>query len=102
VFNERNRAALRVWLADNWVLAVAAVSLALAGVFMVQYGVENGLLTRFWRVMGALGLGAALIAGGEVIRRRASDAEGATRHLPSTLSGAGLFSLFAGVLVFRA
>ncbi|MBQ0748559.1 MAG: DUF2339 domain-containing protein, partial [Roseovarius sp.] len=52
--------ALMAWLRGNWVLAVAGVSLALAGVFMVQYGVEQGLLTPFWRVMGALALGAAL------------------------------------------
>ncbi|MDT8327060.1 MAG: DUF2339 domain-containing protein, partial [Roseovarius sp.] len=90
------------WLRDNWALAVAGVSLALAGVFMVQYGVENGLLTPFWRVMGALSLGAALIAGGEVIRRRHGDEGGATAGLPSVLSGAGVITLFAAVLAARA
>ncbi|MDT8329302.1 MAG: DUF2339 domain-containing protein, partial [Roseovarius sp.] len=90
------------WLRDNWALAVAGVSLALAGVFMVQYGVENGLLTPFWRVMGALALGAALIAGGEVIRRRHGDEGGATAGLPSVLSGAGVITLFAAVLAARA
>ncbi|QCO56199.1 DUF2339 domain-containing protein [Pseudorhodobacter turbinis] len=99
---------LAVWLRENWVLAIAAASLALAGLFMVQYGVENGLLTPFWRVMGALGFGAALIAGGEFIRRRAGDedadgdATGATRFLPSTLSGAGIIVLYVGVFSARA
>ncbi len=101
VFNDRNRAALAAWLTENWVLAVAALSLVLGGVFMVQYGVENGLLTPFWRVMGVLAMGAGLIAGGEFIRRRAGDDAGATKHLPSTLSGAGLFALFAGVVAAR-
>jgi uncharacterized membrane protein len=94
-------AALSAWLRENWVLAVAAASLTFAGVFMVQYGVEHGLLTPFWRVMASLGFGAALIAAGEWIRRRHGDGDGATAFLPSTLSGAGLIVLFAGVLSAR-
>lgn len=99
---------LTAWLRENWVLAIAAASLALAGVFMVQYGIENGVLTPFWRVMGALGFGAALIAGGEYIRRRAGndmqdgDAVGATEFLPSTLSGAGIVVLYVAVFAARA
>lgn len=99
---------LSVWLRENWVLAIAAASLALAGVFMVQYGIENGLITPFWRVMGALGFGAGLIAGGEYIRRKGGDAQedgdavGATRHLPSTLSGAGIIVLYVAVFSARA
>ena len=99
---------LAAWLRENWVLAIAAASLVLAGVFMVQYGIENGLLTPFWRVMGALVFGAALIAGGEYIRRQAGntledgDAVGATRFLPSTLSGAGFVVLYVAVFSARA
>jgi uncharacterized membrane protein len=94
--------ALMAWVRSNWALAVAGVSLALAGVFMVQYGVEQGLLTPFWRVMGALTLGAALIAAGERLRRRYGDeAAGAVTGLPSVLSGAGVIALFAGVLAAR-
>ena len=105
VFNSDRIGLLNAWLRENWVLAVAAASLALAGIFMVQYGVEHGLLTPFWRVMAALGFGAALIAAGEWIRRRHGDQEGdgatATLFLPSTLSAAGLITLFAGVLSAR-
>ncbi|RUS59031.1 DUF2339 domain-containing protein [Pseudorhodobacter sp. E13] len=99
---------LSAWLRENWVLAIAAASLALAGVFMVQYGIENGLITPFWRVMGALAFGAALIGGGEYIRRKGGDevedgdAVGATRHLPSTLSGAGIIVLYVAVFSARA
>jgi len=99
---------LTAWLRENWVLAIAAASLALAGVFMVQYGIENGLLTPFWRITGALGFGAALIAGGEYIRRKAGtdtedgDAVGATKFLPSTLSGAGIIVLYVAVFAARA
>ncbi|MFV0492689.1 MAG: DUF2339 domain-containing protein [Pseudorhodobacter sp.] len=102
VFSTDKLQALGQWLRGNWPLALAGLSLALAGVFMVQYGVENGLLTPFWRVMGALGLGAALITGGEVIRRRhGDDTDEPTRFLPSTLSAAGLIALFAGILAAR-
>jgi len=99
---------LTTWLRENWVLAIAAASLALAGVFMVQYGIENGLLTPFWRVMGALGFGAALIAGGEYIRRKSGDdtydgdSTGATQSLPSVLSGAGIVVLYVAVVGARA
>ncbi|MEQ8903263.1 MAG: DUF2339 domain-containing protein [Roseovarius sp.] len=103
VFRADRIAALGQWLRDNWALAVAGLSMALSGVFMVQYGVEQGLLTPVWRVIGALLLGAGLIAGGEVIRRRHGDeTQGATQSLPSVLSGAGLVSLFAGVLAAHA
>lgn len=101
---------LTAWLRENWVLAIAAASLALAGVFMVQYGIENGLLTPFWRVMGALAFGAALIAGGEYIRRKAGegdqdggqDGSGATEFLPSILSGAGIVVLYVAVFGARS
>ncbi|WP_174803576.1 DUF2339 domain-containing protein [Martelella limonii] len=90
------------WIRQNWTIALAALSLALGGVFMVQYGVENGLLTPFWRVAGALILGIALIAAGEVIRRRyGDDTEGATGSLPSVFAGAGLITLFSAVLAAR-
>lgn len=89
------------WLRGNWTLAVAGVSLALAGVFMVQYGVEQGLLTPLARILGALGLGAALVVGGEVIRRRHGD-EARAAGVPSVLSGAGIVTLFAAVLAARA
>ncbi len=92
----------RNWLARNWFLAVAALSLALAGVFLVQYGVENGLISPFWRVMGAAFLGVALIWGGEFVRRRWGDRRsGSTAYLPSTFSGAGLVALFVAVLAAR-
>ncbi len=94
-------ASLATWMRDNWVLVIAAVSLALAGVFFVQYGVERGLLPPPLRVLAAIALGIALIAGGEWVRRRQGDGAGATAYLPSTFSGAGIVSMFAGVLAAR-
>ena len=94
--------ALGDWLRDNWVYAVSALSLAFAGVFFVQYGVEKGLLPPPVRVMLAVLFGLALVAAGEVIRRRSGDGPGvSTAYLPSTFSGAGLVSMFAGILAAR-
>ncbi|MBS8229007.1 DUF2339 domain-containing protein, partial [Vannielia litorea] len=89
-----------LWLQANWFYAVSALSLALAGLFLVQYGIEQGYLTPVMRVAAALALGAALIAGGEWIRRRHGEKE-AVAYLPDTFSAAGLVSLYGGVLAAR-
>ena len=102
VLSAARASALADWLKVNWIYAVSALSLAFAGVFFVQYGVENGLLPPAVRVAMALLFGAALVAAGEVIRRRSGDGAGvATAYLPSTFSGAGIVSMFAGVLAAR-
>jgi uncharacterized membrane protein len=99
VFRADRLSALSDWLRVNWIYAVSAVSLALAGLFLVQYGVETGLLTPTARVAAALIFGAALVAGGEYIRRRWGDAsEATTAFLPSVFSGAGIVTLFGSVL----
>jgi len=96
-------APVAAWLRANWTLAIAALSLILGGLFMVQYGVENGLLTPPLRVLGGLALGLALTAGGEAIRRRTGDvATPATRALPSTLSGAGAVVMFIAIAAAHA
>ncbi|MCX7567554.1 DUF2339 domain-containing protein [Sulfitobacter sp. F26169L] len=90
------------WLQQNWFYAVSAASLALAGIFLVQYGMENGLLPPRARVAAALAFGAALIGVGEFIRRRfGDDAGSATAYLPSVFSGAGIVTLFGAILSAR-
>ena len=90
------------WLQENWFYAVSAVSLALAGIFLVQYGVEAGLLRPRARVLAALGFGAVLIVGGELIHRRYGDGpESTTAYLPSVFSGSGIVTLFGAVLSAR-
>ncbi len=95
-------AALAAWLKENWVYVISAVSLALAGVFFVQYGMEKGLLPPAVRVIAAIAFGACLIGAGEWLRRRHGDsADDVTAFLPSVFSGAGLVSIFAAVLAAR-
>ena len=90
---------LVAWLSENWFYAVSAVSLALAGLFLVQYGMENCTLPPAARVASALAFGLGLIGVGEYIRRRFGEAEdSATAYLPSVFAGAGLVSLFGAVL----
>ncbi|MGI9368613.1 MAG: DUF2339 domain-containing protein [Ruegeria sp.] len=102
VFRKELISGLFVWMRENWFYAVSALSLALAGIFLVQYGVESGLLSPTARVAAALIFGALLIAVGEVVRRRFGDDEDSpTAYLPSVFSGAGLVSLFGGILAAR-
>ncbi len=90
------------WVRENWFYAVSAVSLGLAGIFLVQYGVESGLLPPTARVVAALIFGAALISVGEFLRRKFGDDEtSATAHLPSVFSGAGIVTLFGAILAAR-
>ncbi|WP_424832817.1 DUF2339 domain-containing protein [Ruegeria sp.] len=102
VLRQDRFAALGAWMRDSWFYAVSALSLALAGIFLVQYGVENGLLPPSARVLAALAFGVVLIIAGEIVRRRFGDGESsATAYLPSVFSGAGLVTLFGGVLAAR-
>jgi len=98
VFDATNIGKLTAWLKENWFIAVAALSLAMAGVFLVQYGIENGILSPRNRVLCALAFGAGLIGAGEWIRRRVDDESGDAAFLPSTFAGAGIVTLFSAVL----
>ena len=86
------------WVAGNWFVLVAAAALAVAGLYLVQWASERGLLPPEARLAMAAAFGAALIGAGERVRRRAGDESGPARHLPSVLSGAGIVTLFAAVL----
>ncbi|MEM6740648.1 MAG: DUF2339 domain-containing protein [Pseudomonadota bacterium] len=102
VLREGNLNRLAAWLATNWFYVVSALSLALAGLYLVQYGIRAGLLQPPVRVLVALTFGTLMIIVGEVIRRRFGDDEDVTTaYLPSVFSGAGLVVLFGGILSAR-
>ena len=85
---------LTPWLRDNWIYPAAGVALVLSGVFLVQYAIETGRMTPVMQIGLAATLAAALVAGGEWLRRRPL----AGPALPATLTGAGLVIAMATVL----
>lgn len=90
------------WMRQNWVYAISALSLALAGIFAAQYAADSGMLPPAMRIALAALMGMLFIAGGEVVRRRTGDeGETSTIYLPSVFSGAGIVTLFGAVLTAR-
>ncbi|WP_435259793.1 DUF2339 domain-containing protein [Thioclava sp. FR2] len=90
------------WMLRNWVYVVSAASLALAGVFLVQYGIEKGYLPPGLRVLSGIAFGLALIAAGEALRRKQAKGEAeAAVYLPAVFSGAGVVSVFAAIVAAR-
>ena len=99
VLRRDRAAAFGAWMQRNWIYVVSAASLALAGVFLVQYSVQNGWLPPSARVIAAYIFGAALIAAGEWLRRHKGDGEGSdTEYLPSVFAGAGVVTVFAATV----
>src|SRR6266851_4275451 len=84
----------------RWAVWVGGVALALGGIFLVQYSIEQELLGPGTRILlGAL-LAAALIVAGEWARRneKLSGIAGLpTAHIPSILTAAGTTVAYADV-----
>ena len=70
------------------------VALAIAGVFLVRYAIEAGLLTPSVRVAMAFLFGVGLLAAAEVARR--FEHKIADERVQQALAGAGLATLYAG------
>ncbi len=81
----------------RWAVWVGGIALALGGIFMVKYSIESGLLSPGIRLVLAALFGLALVAAGEVIRRRASPVlSNAFQNamIPGVLTAAGVVALF--------
>jgi uncharacterized membrane protein len=70
---------------------VGAVALAFAGIFLVKYTIEQGLLGPTARVTLGLGFGVTLLAAAEWLRRRSAG-------IAQGLAAAGIAVLFASLL----
>jgi uncharacterized membrane protein len=87
-------------LGARWAVWAGGLALALGGVFLVRYSIESGLLGPGVRLTLAALFGLALIAVGELIRRKALpkvEALYANAMVPGILTAAGAVSLFGAV-----
>jgi uncharacterized membrane protein len=85
-------------LGTRWTVWVGGLALALGGVFLVKYSIEQGFFGPAFRMTMAALFSALLLAGGEVLRRReiASPIEGLpTAYIPGILTAAGIVAGFA-------
>ncbi|HTQ33217.1 MAG TPA: DUF2339 domain-containing protein [Stellaceae bacterium] len=87
-------------LAENWLVWLGGVTLALGGAFLVKLSIDYGLLTPPVRVLLAVLLGIGLCAGSEwVLRRERADEEAssAASYVPQALAAAGTATVFAAI-----
>jgi uncharacterized membrane protein len=72
---------------------IGGMALALAGLFLVRYSIQIGLITPAFRMLIAAAFGLLLIAGGEIARRRPDAA--IDPRIGQALVGAGVLVLYA-------
>lgn len=92
-------------LGGHWAVWVGGVALALGGVLMARYAIENGMLSPGFRLALSSLLGMLMIAAGEFIRRKGvpvqlaslSDKISQSAMIPGILTAAGGATLFASI-----
>lgn len=87
-------------LTSNWLVWGGSVALAIGGVFLVKFSIEQGLLGPKIRVGLGLALGVLLVIAGEFLRRRPLErALAAIRpsYIPPALTAAGISILFTSI-----
>lgn len=87
-------------LAVRWMVWLGGIAIALAGVFLVKYAADRGLLGPAARCALAFLMGLVLVGGGEWLRRHPT--HGLARfapgsYVPQALTAAGLFTAFAAI-----
>ena len=99
------RASLEEKLTGRWFVWIGAVAIALAGLFLVKYMADHGLLGPGMRVILGLVAGTALTLGGEWLRRRPDQQKTAALqpdYVPQALSAGGLAAVFASIYAASA
>jgi len=87
-------------LAENWLVWLGGVTLALGGAFLVELSIDHGLLTPAIRVaLGVLlGVGLAIAADRVARRERTAEPGGSDlSYVPSALAAAGAAIVFASL-----
>lgn len=85
-------------LGSRWAIWVGGLALALGGIFLVRYSIEQGIFGPAVRLSIAAIAGALALAGGELIRRRdvrLAFAGDQAAYVPGILTAAGAAILFA-------
>lgn len=87
-------------IGGRWSVLVGGLAMALGAVFLVRYSIEQGLIGPRARIALGFLLAAALLAAGEILRRR-DRAEAAPvfarADIPAILTGAGGIAAFATI-----
>lgn len=83
---------------EHWMVVLGGLCLVFAGVFLVAYSIEHGLLGPTGRVVAGLLFGTALLIAGEYLRR--SDRLEAKVH--AVLVAAGALVVYSSLLVAHA
>jgi len=94
------RSSLEENLAGTWFIWIGAVAIGLAGLFLVKYMSDAGLLGPGIRIVLGLVCGAALATAGEWLRRKPSQQRFAALkpdYVPQALTAGGLASVFASI-----
>jgi len=81
-------------LKDDWMIWLGGISVALAGVFMVKYGIDVGLLGPRMRIALGITTGLGLHASAEWLRRRT----GGSDPVYAALAGGASITLYAALL----
>ncbi len=81
-------------LRESWMIWLGGISVALAGVFMVKYGIERGLLGPAARVLLGICTGLVLHSAAEWLRRRS----GGSDPVFAALAGGASITLYAALL----
>lgn len=87
-------------IGTRWTVWVGGVALALGGLFLVRYSIEQGLLGPSARIAAGALFAFALLAAGEWMRRRETASPVAaipSAHVPGVLTAAGTSTAFATV-----
>ncbi|MBI1182450.1 MAG: DUF2339 domain-containing protein [Alphaproteobacteria bacterium] len=84
-------------LTSRWMVWVGGVALALGGVFLVKYSIDQGYLGPGVRVLLGVLAGLAMLAAGEAARRHPARAVAQADYVPAMATGAGFLTLFASL-----
>lgn len=92
--------AIETDLSTRWLIWLGGITLALGGIFVVKYSIDEGLLSPAVRVSLGFILGVILAGAGEWLRRARSDLsfmKDTPDYLPSAVAAAGFAITFAAI-----